>query len=432
MGGVTFSASNGTRGIPYGALKYFAASVNGSLFGDEKRQYCLPVLNQKLVTCTKDPALVSGSGTSKVYYDVKDAVKTFNNETVYELTFDPNGNYKKVYTATDVGEGTMTIARTEDPTEGDTTILTAQSDYSRILSSLMGDDPSYYYTAVCKMYDLTNPSYSSWNWTSLFLNSGVMSIEVTGETCRAEMEKAYFTGITGFDRLPLAIEATTKILGGVDGYSKLINHNSFNSSFSQLTLSQAQQYARDNDMNLLESLLSQLYAIVQTSWTALDNATILDSHAKTTWILQRDFPHNFIIQTFWSPTTYIAAVLATLIWFCSVWQAIRWVIAIRQLGNCTHGWRLLEPLDLIAYSALAVGDLGPHVATAETRKAALLAGNGPVLVEYNKATLVSLSPSTSRAHAPSTLVSAISPLNGQKDETIAEEADKDAISHSSS
>ena len=433
MGGVTFSVLNGTRGIPYGALKYFAATVNGSLFGDEKRQYCLPVLNQKLVTCTKDPALVSGSGTNRVFYDVKDAVTTFNNKTVYELTFDPNADYRKVYTATDVDEGTMTIARTEDPAEGDTTILTAQGGYSKILSSLMGDETNYYYyTAVCQMYNLTDPSYSSWKWTSLILDSGVMSIEVTGETCRAQMEKAYFPGITGFDPLPLAIEATTKILGGVDGYSKLINYNSFNSSFSQLTLSQAQQYARNNDMNLLESLLSQLYAIVQTSWTALDNATIQESHAQTTWILQRDFPHNFIIQTFWSPSACIAAVLAALIWFCSVWQAIRWLIAIRRLGDETHGWRLLQPLDLIAYSALAVGDLGPHVATAEAREAALLEGSGPVLVEYNKASLVSLSPSTSRAHAPSTLVSPISPLIGQRDEIVSKEAEEDAISRSSS
>jgi hypothetical protein len=58
------------------------------------------------------------------------------------------------------------------------------------------------------------------------------------------MEELYFPGITGFDSLPLAIAATTTIIGGVDGYSKLINYNSFNSSFSQLTLSQAQQYAQ--------------------------------------------------------------------------------------------------------------------------------------------------------------------------------------------
>jgi hypothetical protein len=434
MGGVTFSPPNGTRGIPYGALKQFAATVNGSLFGNEKRQYCLPVLNRKLVTCTEDPAS-GGDGTNRVFYDVKDDTKTFNGKTVYEVTFDPDHpEYRIVYTATDIDDGTMTVAQTADPAERDTTILTAQGSYAKILSSLMGDEnnQNYYYTAICTMYNLTETAYSSWSWTSLTLDNGVMSVDVTEELCRTEMEKAYFPGITGFDPLPLAIEATTKILGGVDGYSKLINYNSFNSSFSQLTLSEAQQYAQGNDMNLLESLLSQLYAIVQTSWTALDNATIVESRATTTRILQRSFPHNFIFQTFWSPTTYIAVVLAGLIWLCSIWQAVQWIIAIRRLGKDTHGWQLLEPLDLIAYSALAVGDLGPHVATAEARKAALHQRDGPVLVEYSKASLVLLSPSTSRSHAPSSLVSSISPMTNKKDEAVAKEVAKGMISSASS
>jgi hypothetical protein len=229
----------------------------------------------------------------------------------------------------------------------------------------------------------------------------------------------------------LAIAATATIIGGVDGYSKLINYNSFYSSFSQLTLSQAQKYAQDNDMNLLESLLSQLYAIVQTSWTTLDNATLVESKAKTTKIFQREFPLNFIIQTFWSPTTILAVVLAGLIWLCSVCQALRWMIAIDRLGKDTHGWQLLEPLDLIAYSALAVGDLGPHVATAEAREATLHETNGPVLVEYSKASLVSCSPSTSRADAPSSLVSPISPITNEKDEAVEKEVEKDTISSTS-
>ncbi|KAK7897833.1 hypothetical protein LTR67_004463 [Exophiala xenobiotica] len=434
MGGVTFSPPNGTRGVPYGALKYFAASVNGSLFPDEKQQYCLPALNHQLVSCTEDPSS-GGYGTSRVYYDVKDDVKTFNNKTVYEVTFDPDYYYREVYTATDIDSGTMTVAQTSDPAEKDTTIVTAQGPYANTLRSLMGntDSQSYYSTAICSMYDLKDTAHSSWLWTSLDLNNGIITMDVSTDPCRKEMETAYFKGITGFDPLPLAIEATTTILGGVDGYSKLINYNSFNSSFSQLTLEQAEAYAQEHDMNLLESLLSQLYAIVQTSWTALDNATITQSHASTTNILQRNFPHNFIIKTFWSPTTYIAVVLAALIWICSVWQALRCLIAIRRLGKETHGWQLLEPLDLIAYSALAAGDLGPHVATSEARMAALREKDGIILKEYDKKTLGTLSPSTSRATAPSTLVAPMSPTNTAKEEEalVAREIEKDGRGSSS-
>jgi hypothetical protein len=108
--------------------------------------------------------------------------------------------------------------------------------YAKIILNLMGDNQSYYYIAICKMYSLTETTYSSWNWTLLTLGNGVSSVEVTEETCRKEMEAAYFPGTTGFDPLPLAIEATTQILGGVDGYSKLINYNSFHSGFSLLNL----------------------------------------------------------------------------------------------------------------------------------------------------------------------------------------------------
>ena len=97
--------------------------------------------------------------------------------------------------------------------------------------------------------------------------------------------------------MPIAIQATTKALGGIDGYSKLINYDSFNSSFSQLTKAAAEEYA-SNNMNLLESTLSQLYGIVQASWTALDTNTIADNKVLLTKIFQRDFPHNFIILTF--------------------------------------------------------------------------------------------------------------------------------------
>lgn len=399
IAGVTFSAPNGTFGIPYGALEYFAATANSSLFGDEKRQYCLPILNPKLVSCVPDD--VAHTGTKRAFYDVGHALHTYDNATwIYPVTIDPDSElYKRVYIATETGYGTMTIAQSAIPGDEDTTIITAQGSYANILSNMMNlHSADYYFTAICSISDLTKTKYSSWKWTLLTLENGVHTVDVTEESCRSEMEAAYFPGITGFAPLPLAIQASTKILGGIDGYSKLINYDSFNTSFSQLTMAAAKEYASTNDMTLLESTLSQLYSIVQTSWTALDNDSIAAHRVQLRNIFQRDFPHNFIIKTFWTSSTIIAVILAALIFLFSVWQAIRWLIAIRKLGKDTNGWQLLEPVDLMAYSFLAIGDLGPYISTAEARRAVLRSKGGPILVDYSKDDLIQLaSPMSSGA-----------------------------------
>jgi hypothetical protein len=399
MAGVTFSAPNGTFGFPYGALEYFAAKANSSVFVDEKRQFCLPVLNPKLVSCVLDDA--TDTGTKRAFYDVGHVLHTYDNATsIYPVTIDPDSElYKRVYVATMTGYGTMTIAQSAIPGDEDTTIITAQGSYANILSNMMNiNSADYYFTAICSMSDLTKTKYSSWKWTSLTLENGVLTAEVTEESCRSEMEAAYFPGITGFASLPLAIQASTKILGGIDGYSKLINYDSFNTSFSQLTMAAAKEYASTNDMTLLESTLSQLYGIVQTSWTALENDSIAADRVQLSNIFQRDFPHNFIIKTFWTPSTIIAVILAALIFLFSVWQAIRWLIAIRRLGKDTNCWQLLEPINLMAYSFLAISDLGPYFSTAEARRTVLRSKGGPILVDYSKDNLIQLtSPMSSGA-----------------------------------
>jgi hypothetical protein len=204
------------------------------------------------------------------------------------------------------------------------------------------------------------------------------------------MEAASFPGITGFAHLPLAIQASTKVLGGIDGYSKLINYDSFNTSFSQLTMAAAKEYASANDMTLLESTLSQLYGIVQTSWTALDNNSIAADRVQLRNIFQRDFPHSFIIQIFWTPSTIIAVILAALIFLFSVGQAIRWLIAIRRLGEDTNGWQLLKLVDLIAYSFRAINDLSSHISITEARRTVLRSKDGPPLIDYPKCDLTQL------------------------------------------
>jgi hypothetical protein len=288
---------------------------------------------------------------------------------------------------------------------------------------------NYFFTAICNMSDLTKTKYSSWKWTSLTLENGVNTVDVTEESCRSEMEAAYFPGITGFAHLPLAIQASTKILGGIDGYSKLINYDSFNTSFSQLTMAAAKEYASANDMTLLESTLSQLYGIVQTSWTALDNDSIAADRVQLRNIFQRDFPHNFIIKICWTPSTIIAVILAALIFLFSVWQAIRWLIAIRRLGKDTNGWQLLKLVDLIAYSFRAIDDLGPHIRTTEAGRTVLRSKDGPILIDYSKHDLTQLTSPMSSGATVGNLLGM--PLADDKEGLNVEEVGKSGVSSKS-
>jgi hypothetical protein len=373
MGGVTFKAPNGTFGLPYGALKHFGRTVNESIFGDQKRQYCLPVLNRKLVSCVRDD--------TKVYYDPGPLY--LDPGFVLPITIDPNArtstyDYRRLEHRLLTVNGTMVVAQLLNPAESQITVIAATEEYADILSYLMTGKPSppaksgpemlhKQFTVACEMYDVSQQGHSTWKWTSLILDSGVMSAEIGTDDCTSAMEESLTYQSTGFANLPLAIEATTKILGGIDGYSKLINYDSFSTAFSQLTIEQAMAYAREADMNLLESLLSQMLGIVHTSWTAIVGD---DDERLGVPILQRDFPHHYVIKTFWTPTTIVAVVITGLILLTTVWQAIGWYLAVRMLGKDREkqGWQLLDAEDLMEYTTLAVDDLRTRPETGAGRQ----------------------------------------------------------------
>ena len=357
MGGVTFRAPNGTFGLPYEALNHFVRAVNESIFGDEKRQYCLPTLNRKLVSCVRDE--------SRVYYDPEPLY--LQDGFVYPITIDPNQrtsayDYRRLEHRLLTLNGTMVVAQSRVPDDEQTTVITATGEYGDILSHLMTGGPpdtdmrgDQQFTVACEMYNLSRPGFSTWRWTSLVLDSGVMTVDVTDEDCTLEEQQEHLHyPSTGFANLPFAIEATTKVLGGIDGYSKLINYDSFGTQFSQLTIEDARAYAKEADMNLLESLLSQMLGIVHTSWTAIVGDV---NGVKRVQIMQRRFPHHYIIKTFWTPATVIAVVVAALIFLTTLGQAICWWRAVRALGKDEQVWRLLDPDDMMEYALIAADDI---------------------------------------------------------------------------
>ena len=42
-------------GLPYYAMRHFADQVERSMYEEERRQYCLPVLEPHIITCTEEP-----------------------------------------------------------------------------------------------------------------------------------------------------------------------------------------------------------------------------------------------------------------------------------------------------------------------------------------------------------------------------------------
>ncbi|KAJ9613453.1 hypothetical protein H2200_003395 [Cladophialophora chaetospira] len=357
MAGVTFEAPNGTFGIPYGVLTHFAQVANQSIFGNEMRQYCVPVLNKKLVACSQDE--------TRVYYDPQPLY--LSSGPIYPITIDPNSNVPGQENHTRLefrlltGNGTFVMVQSHVPGDTQTTVIAALGEYAKVISSLTGQPASsggplgrQQFTAACTMADVTKPGSSTWKWTSLTLDNGVMKAHVTDDDCTVDAQDELGYPSTGFTNLPYAFEATTRLLGGLDGYSKLINYDSFSTVFSKLSLDDAKAYAAGADMNLLESLLSQMLGIVHTSWTAIVPESQVQYQKK---VLQRKFPHHYVIQTFWTPATIIAIVVAALVFLATTWQAVRWALAVHVLHKTKRRWNLLDPEHLIDYTLLAAEEL---------------------------------------------------------------------------
>jgi hypothetical protein len=314
------------------------------------RQYCLPVMNRKVVSCKQ--ASTRASYGEPLF---------LQNGPVYPITIDysvPGGpDPRRLEYRVLSDNGTFVMVQSYMPQDTQTTVIAALGQYATVVSLLMGDkvtsdgpNGTASYTAACTMSDLTKEGSSTWRWTSLNLDNGVMKAHVTTEDCTAD---AYIArgnySSTGFNNLPYAFEAAIRLLGGLDGYSKLINYDSFGTVFSKLSLDDALNYAADADMSLLESLLSQMLGIVHTSWTAV----VPDSWTKSRHpVLQRKFPHHYQIKTFWTPATIIAIVVAGLVFLSTTWQAIRWFTATHKLRTTKRRWNLLDPEHLIDYTLM--------------------------------------------------------------------------------
>jgi hypothetical protein len=118
-------------------------------------------------------------------------------------------------------------------------------------------------------------------------------------------------------------------------------------------------------MTQLESILSQLYEIVQTAYTATAGE---DAVPTAVHVLAHDYKYQIYVS--WTALSILAMTAACIVLCRTLLQTVAWAGAklLEEKDHQTHNlaWNLLQPVDLMHYSALASDDLKSHFLTSES------------------------------------------------------------------
>ncbi|KAK5169912.1 uncharacterized protein LTR77_005890 [Saxophila tyrrhenica] len=384
-------------GLPYWALRHFSDSVEATTFEEEYREYCLPVLDPQIITCTEEPFNQTSfeTGSNLVRYEPLYQLEAADEDappiTLYKIILDyPNDDpYAIKFRTNDEGAGTMVLKMHPDPELYNTSVIAASDDgpdgyASRLHRLLYGTEPDksgvpqgsdYYFVAKCEFASIKyqDDIYSSWRQVGFTLKNGVLRANVTDERCaNARMPTPQSSPVSGFADLYFTLEGAGAVLGSSDGYSKLFNLRDDAGQGSNIF----------SGMSRLDSIVNQVYHIVHTSWSesinkyAMKNQTIYDQP-----VIMTEYPHLYVIRIDWTPTTYIGLVLSILITANASVLAARWLLATWRFGFDAETWNLLTPVDLMAYSLAAYQDLIHHLNTVEHRRMAMRGATRTVLKE---------------------------------------------------
>ena len=252
------------------------------------------------------------------------------------------------------------------------TILTATGEWADLLSQLTDgtNSSTKIFTTVC-----TLTTAQRWNWVVFTYQSNKFHMEIINdlEICSnnptlspVEYNEEH---IPGFKNLPAAFQASTEIVSDDSGYSKYINKddNFYLKSLINGTLQTPEQIdAQLSNMTELELLLSRMYETTRTMYTSTLNET-----APTFPVIKITDKHQYQISVNWTAITCLSAAAAGLIWACTVWQAVAWAVAVREIRkgaaqNCqgVADHNLLDELDLMSYSVRVVDTIREQQALA--------------------------------------------------------------------
>jgi hypothetical protein len=135
VGGVTFQAKNGTMGLPYYAMDHFHNQVQTTKFDEERRSYCLPVLDPHIISCTEEPIELGQMQTNSSLVKYTRLTANSANATdvlvndMYEISIPYPAHPENIkYRIADQGHGTMLARMYPDPDLYNTTVITASDE----------------------------------------------------------------------------------------------------------------------------------------------------------------------------------------------------------------------------------------------------------------------------------------------------------------
>lgn len=186
----------------------------------------------------------------------------------------------------------------------------------------------------------------------------MLRANITDERC-ANARAPNGEKLSGFTDLTYALEGAGAIISNSDGYSKFFNEHAPIGDGTNIF----------GNMSRLETIVNQVYHLVQTAWTESsyqEAKSVPAVHEQP--IMMTVYPNLFVIRISWTPTTWVGLVLSLLIALNAWALAVRWVMATYRFGFGAETWNLLRPVELMAYSLAAYHDLVHSLDTREHRR----------------------------------------------------------------
>ena len=168
------------------------------------------------------------------------------------------------------------------------------------------------------------------------------------------------------------MEGAGNVISSTDGYSKFFNEHAHGGQGTNIF----------GNMSRFETIVNQMYQLVQTAWTESSYEYAKNMPAVNEQpIMMTIYPNLFVIRISWTPTTWIGLIFSLLIALNAWALAVRWVMATYRFGFGAETWNLLRPVDLMAYSLATSQDLIQSLDTREHRRMEMIGETRTVLHE---------------------------------------------------
>lgn len=202
-------------GLPYWAMDHFTKQIRSSHYDEERRQYCLPVMDPQIISCTEEPfdERTGRTNDSTVLYEALNLIETTSNDGIpdadlYKIAIPANATAEDLkYRISDQGLGVMLVRVHPGAVHYNTTIITAVDSRDSHPSAINGDgyasllyylmygvmpdesikpkDGPFHFVAKCEFESIAyRDNYrSSWRKVDFVLKNGVSRVNVTEERC---------------------------------------------------------------------------------------------------------------------------------------------------------------------------------------------------------------------------------------------------------